>query len=115
MASLVLAGLCSGALSSDLTFSYANVQLALASDVAAVARFRHADPRGAQAITAYLEIWLQCLARWDSLAVARARDKGFWGPRSYYKKVAAGSQFTLRAIVRLVLDLSVVTEDEDSE
>ncbi len=38
-----------------------------------------------------------------------------WGPRSYYPKVAAGAQFTYGQIVRQSLDLSVVTEDEDSE
>ena len=56
-------------------FSYADVQTALASDAAAVERFRQADPRGAQAIEPFLDLWPRCLGRWDALAAARACER----------------------------------------
>ena len=92
-------------------FSESRVREALRADQAAVARFRQADPRGAQAVAAYLDLWMWCLARWDSLAESRARERvgDVLAPRRYHRRIAAGSQHSYAQVLRE--SLSVVDED----
>jgi hypothetical protein len=85
-------------------FRLARVQAALAVDRAAVARFRAADPQGAQAIKFFLDLWLRCLDRWERLAVARAADRSVFGGRAYYSRIVAGGAFTYGEIVTLGVD-----------
>jgi hypothetical protein len=93
-------------------FSADRVHAALAADAAAVARFRRADPRGAQAIGEFLEVWLHCLSRWAFLAVSLARETDRWAPRAYYRKISVGSRYTYGEIVRVNLDLTAITAVE---
>lgn len=98
-------------------FCESRVREALAEDRAAVARFQRTDPRGSQAVAGYFDLWLHCLARWDSLAASRARERvgDVLSSRRYYRQIAAGSQFTYGAIVRQSLDLSFVTDEGESQ
>ena len=80
------------------TFPAVEVRAALATDLAAVARFRASDARVTRDLDPYLTLWLDYLDQLTRIAEAIAAQTDRW-KAGYAARLTQGSQFTYETIL----------------